>query len=187
VSVDVPVLFATEIVPREQVVAGFMAGETLQVRVTVDGLSPPDEVIVIVDFAEAPGATEDGDSAVAERLKSGAVTTRFITVELLALKLLSPPYAAVMLCVPAVSAEVENVAIPLPFRSELPIWFVPSRKLTVPVGVPPAVVVTVIAKVTVWCRFAEVGAKLNAVAVFAFCTTWLTAGDVLGSESVSPL
>jgi hypothetical protein len=68
VSGEVPVLFATEIVPREQVAAGLATGVTLQVRLTVDGSNPPDEVIVIVDFADAPGATEAGDNAAAERL-----------------------------------------------------------------------------------------------------------------------
>jgi hypothetical protein len=38
-------LLATEIVPREHVAAGFIEGETLQVRATVDGLNPPNEVI----------------------------------------------------------------------------------------------------------------------------------------------
>src|ERR1019366_4364330 len=172
VSVDVPTLLATVIGPSEQVAAGVTAGVTLHlVRTTVAGSSPPNGLIVIVDCADPPGATEDGTSAPAERLKSGAVTTRLTTVDVLTLKLPSPLYAAVMLWVPAVSVEVENVATPLPFRAEVPSCVVPSRKLTVPVGAPAVPGVVVAVNVTVWFRFAAVGAELSAVLVFAFCTT----------------
>jgi hypothetical protein len=91
VSVDVAVLFVTEIGPSEQVAAGRMTGETLQVRVTVDGSIPPNGLIVIVDFADAPGVTDDGKSAAADRLKSGLITTWLNTGEVLMLKLLFPP------------------------------------------------------------------------------------------------
>jgi hypothetical protein len=63
------------------------------------------------------------------------------------------------------------VATPLPFNAELPSCVLPSRKFTVPVGAPPVLGVTVAVSVTVWFRFAEVGAELTAVVVFAFCTT----------------
>jgi hypothetical protein len=82
VRAEVPVLFATEIVPSEQVGAGLAAVETLQVRATVEGLRPPKGLIVIIDCADFPGATEDGNSAPAERLKSGAVNTKLTTVEI---------------------------------------------------------------------------------------------------------
>jgi hypothetical protein len=150
-------------------------------------LSPPVRFTVIVAFADAPGATEDGDSALAEMLKSGAATGRLIIVELLTLKLPSPLYAAAMLWVPAVSVEVEKVATPLPFRVEVPSCVVPSRKFTAPVGVPAVPDVTVAVKVTAWFRFAAVGVAINAVLVFAFCTVWLKTGEVLGSELLSPL
>jgi hypothetical protein len=164
-------LFATEIVPSEQVAAGLTEGETLQVRATPDGLSPFNGVIVMAALADAPGATEDGDSAEDERLKSGAFTGRLTTLEVLLLKLPSPAYAAVMLWVPAVSVEMENVATPLPLRVETPSCVVPSRKLTVPVGEPTVPGVTVAVNVTAWFRFAAVGDELSAVLVFAFCTT----------------
>ena len=84
-SVAAPALFVTEIAPREQVTAGLTTGETVQLSTTVDGLSPPEGSIVIVDFADAPGATEAGDSAVAERPKPGAVTTKLIAADVLRL------------------------------------------------------------------------------------------------------
>jgi hypothetical protein len=52
-------------------------------------------------------------------------------------KLVSPPYEAVMVWPPTESDELENVATPLvsvPAPMEVP----PSKKVTVPVGVPPA-------------------------------------------------
>ena len=75
-------------------------------------------------------------------------TTTFAAVDVLPLKLLSPPYTAVRECVPAVRAAVDNAATPLPLRFELPIWVVPSRKLTVPVGTPDVPGVTVAVSVT---------------------------------------
>lgn len=76
-----PVLLVTEIVPNEQVDAGLTTGETLQLSAIVDGLRPPAGLIVTVDFADAPGATEAGDSAVADRPKSGAVTITLIAAD----------------------------------------------------------------------------------------------------------
>ena len=65
------------------------------------------------------------------------------TAEVLAEKFVSPPYCAVSECVPAVSAEVANVAMPLLFRDPVPSAVVPSKNVTVPVGVPVAVTVAV--------------------------------------------
>jgi hypothetical protein len=83
--VEVPVLFATETAATEQVAAGVTAGETLQVSATVDELSPPEGVIVMVDFADAPGATEAGNSALAERPNPGAVIARLVAGDVLTL------------------------------------------------------------------------------------------------------
>jgi hypothetical protein len=85
VRVAVPVPFSTVIAPNEQVAAGFTTGETLQLSVRLDGFIPPTGLIVIVDFADAPGAIEDGDSVEEVRLKLGAVTTRVTTPEVLPL------------------------------------------------------------------------------------------------------
>ena len=91
VRVAVPALFATEMAASEHVAAGVTAGEILQVRATVDGSSPPKGVTVTVDCADFPGAIEDGLSAPEERPKSGAATARFTALEVLAVKLVSPP------------------------------------------------------------------------------------------------
>ena len=63
-------------------------------------------------------------------------TTVWVNVPLVATaKLASPPYAAVMECAPVAKVDVVNVATPpdtVPIRSVVE----PSRKVTVPVGVP---------------------------------------------------
>ena len=56
-------------------------------------------------------------------------------LDVLAVKFVSPPYTAVIVCVATVSALVGNVALPL-LRVPTPIDVLPSLKVTVPVGVP---------------------------------------------------
>ena len=68
---------------------------------------------------------------------------------------------------PAASVEVENVAVPLPFRLPLPICVVPSRKFTVPVGTPELPDATFAASAMLWFTFAEPGA-FSATLVVAF-------------------
>ena len=55
-------------------------------------------------------------------------------------------------CVPTDSAEVLNVATPEPFSVAVPRTFVPSSKVTVPVGVPEpgALALTVVVNVIDW-------------------------------------
>ena len=81
-------------------------------------------------------------------LASVVVVPAWFTVWLTALlvlpvKLLSPPYTAVMLWLPPVRAAVLNVAV-VPLMVPVPSVVVPSLKVTVPV----APVVTVAVKVT---------------------------------------
>ena len=64
-SVDAP----PEITPNVQVGAGVTTGAMLQARVTLFTLKPPLGVIVAVDWADPPGATDAGDKAVAEMVK----------------------------------------------------------------------------------------------------------------------
>ena len=59
---------------------------------------------------------------------------------------MSPPYLAVIECVPAVSAAVVNDALP-PLRPAVPRELVPSKNSTVPVAVDGD---TVAVKVTGW-------------------------------------
>lgn len=82
---------------------------------------------------------------------------------------------------PAPSAVEENVATPLALRDDVPSCVEPSRKVTVPVGMPAVRDVTV----------AEIESMvelplLRAVVVAAFCTFCPTVGDVVGLKFASP-
>ena len=65
---------------------------------------------------------------------------------------------------------------------------VPSKKETVPVGVPApgALGVTVAVKVTDWPKTDGLGLMDREVAVAAWSTVWLNAVEVLVVKSVSP-
>ncbi len=71
---------------------------------------------------------------------------------MLPLKFVSPLYLAVIEWDPTVNALVANVAWPVASRLPLPRVLVPSRNVTVPVGVPVpgGFTVTVAVKVTDW-------------------------------------
>lgn len=148
VNIEIPLLFATEIAPSEQVGAGLTLVDTLQVKATALGFNPPTGLIVIVEVADAPGLTEGGVKVPGETLKSGATTARLTAVEMLTLKLLSPLYAAEMLCVPAASEEVEKLAASPPLSAVLPSCVLPSRNITVPDGTPAMPGATVAVKLT---------------------------------------
>ena len=87
------------------------------------------------------------------------------TAEVLAEKFVSPPYCAVSECVPAVSAEAANVAMPLLLRDPEPSAVAPSKNVTIPVGVPGAIAVTVAVSVTVPPATEGFTSAVSAVAV----------------------
>lgn len=74
------------------------------------------------------------------------LTNCVIALEVLPLKLLLPLYCAVIEWELTASADVVNVATPLPFSVLVPSELAPSLKVTVPAGVP-CVEVTVAVKV----------------------------------------
>ena len=71
---------------------------------------------------------------------------------MLAVKLPSAPYTAVIEWLPTASEEVVNVAIPEPPKVPVPSAVDPSMKVTMPVGIPEpgATAVIVAVKVTDW-------------------------------------
>jgi hypothetical protein len=103
-----------------------------------------------------------------------ALFTVCATLPLLPLLFESPVYSAVMMCDPAVGADVVKVACPEAFRAVGPDrTVVSSLKVTVPVGVPPpletvAVKVTDCPKVDGFCE------ELTAVVVSALLTVCVT-------------
>jgi|HubBroStandDraft_5_1064220.scaffolds.fasta_scaffold1156332_1 hypothetical protein len=71
-----------------------------------------------------------------------------------------------MLWGPAARADVENVAMPLLFKDEVPSAVAPSTKLTGPVGIVEDCELIVAVRV----KFAEDELEANARFVFAVCT-----------------
>jgi hypothetical protein len=128
-SVPVP----SEVVPSRKVTVPVGVPEVL-------------DVIVAVNVTPAPLGKEATELTNAVVLVTGVMVS-VAAAEVLALKLESPPYAAVMECGPTVSIEIVKVAIPL-FRAPVPSVVVPSRKVTEPVGVPLLPGVTVAVNVT---------------------------------------
>jgi len=93
-----------------------------------------------------------------------------------------PLYVAVILCDPVASDDVLNVAV-LPLNVPDPMFVVPSKNVTVPVGVPEAVV-TVAVKVTLWPAVDGLFDDVIVVVVVAggaAFTTCVNAGDVLAA------
>jgi hypothetical protein len=85
-------------------------------------------------------------------------------------KFASPPYCAVRECVPAARVEATKVATPLLFTELAPSAVVPSKKVTVPVGVPVSDAVTVAVNVTVAPGTEGFTSAVSAVAVEACIT-----------------
>jgi len=72
--------------------------------------------------------------------------------------------------VPTLSVAIERIATPLAFTGELPRVAFPFEKVTVPVGVPVAVELTV-AETAMDCSKVEgLVEEVNAIFVLAFCT-----------------
>jgi hypothetical protein len=130
----------------------------------------------------------DARSAVVVAAAAGALTVSATTGEVEAFRVVLPEYCAVRLCEPAVMVAIWMVATPEPFTAPLPRETLPSKKVTVPVGVPE-VAVTVEVRVTAWAVVAGFGeAVSDAVdAVFApALTVTVVALEAPGAYFESP-
>ena len=76
--------------------------------------------------------------------------------------------------------EGVNIACPLPFSVPEPSTFVPSLKVTIPVGVPVVDDFTVAVKVTGCPKLEGFSDDVTAVVVLALFTVCFTTVDVLG-------
>src|SRR5207245_9001200 len=90
--------------------------------------------------------------------------------DVLPVKVTSPPYTAVMVCVPAPKVESGKVAVPREAQlhvttDAVPIVFAPSLKVTVPLGDPPLWAPTFATKLTVWPTMEGFGLELSVVVV----------------------
>src|SRR5262249_13572045 len=93
-----------------------------------------------------------------------------------------------MECVPALRDVVVNVAWPLAFSVPVPSMVVPSRKFTVPLGVPVpgAVTLTVAVKVTHWPKTGGLGETVNVVGVALDVVTVAVLLDIAMLPETSP-
>ena len=115
-------------------------------KVTVPLGVPEPLLTVAVNVTGFPNTAGFCDEAT-DMLVAIPLTTWLSTLDVLGSKVASPWYAAAIECVPTTSDAVEIEALPAASRVPLPMEVVPSKKSTVPVGVPP-VPVTVAVKVT---------------------------------------
>ena len=122
----------------------------------------------------------------AEFTTIAAVPTVWLTaVEALATKVASPLYCAVTECVPAVRVEIEIAALPPLSVAGAPICDVPSKNVTVPVGVPTAVLVTAAVNITDWVTTEGLIDEARVVAL-GLSTTWVRTLEVLVAKLASP-
>jgi len=108
------------------------------------------EVVDVIVAVNVTGVPLDAEAA---ELTNASVVAVFAMVsvsaaEVLAARVALPEYLAVIECVPTVSVDVAKVATAPPFSVPLPSVVVPSRKVTVPVGVPEVLDEIVAANVT---------------------------------------
>ena len=90
-----------------------------------------------------------------------------------------------MVWLPTERLLVVMLATPVGLRGPLPREEAPSEKLTVPVGVPLAVV-TVAVKVTVWPETEGLAEDARVVVVTALLTCWVRPALVLLVKLASP-
>ena len=80
---------------------------------------------------------------------------------------------------------MDRVATPLPFSTPVPIEAAASKNVTVPVGVPPAVLLTVAVNVTGWPVMEGFTEETSEVAL-GLSTICVMELDVLVAKLVSP-
>jgi len=105
------------------------------------------DLIVVVNVTGAPFDAEAAELTNAVAVAAGVMVS-ITPAEVLPAKFALALYLAVIECVPTVSVDVANVATPLPFSVPVPSIVVPSRKVTIPVGVPLLPGLTVAVHVT---------------------------------------
>lgn len=91
-----------------------------------------------------------------------------------------------MLWVATFKVVVATVAMPLEFKAADPICVLPSMNETVPVGMIPAVEVTVAVNWTDWLSVEGFVDDTSVVLVFSCCTSWLKALDALAAKFPLP-
>ncbi len=106
---------------------------TVPVRVPAPGEIAFTVAVKVTDWPETDGFADE--ASVVELLAWLTVCVSAKVVLSLPIKLLLPPYTAVIVCAATDNADVVKIACPAA-SALLPRVFVPSEKVTVPVGVP---------------------------------------------------
>jgi hypothetical protein len=161
---------------------------SLKVTVPV-GIPEPGALAVTVAVKVTDCPNEEGFALEVRAVVVGSLFTVWVRmVEVLVLKLPSPPYTPVMECAATVRALVVKVATPEPSRVPVPSMAAPSLNVTVPVGVPEpgAEAVTVAVNVTDWPLTDGLAEEATAVPVPALFTVWFTVLEVLVLKLPSP-
>ena len=99
-------------------------------------------------------------------------------LEVLAVKFASPLYFAVMECEPTARVEIVNCALLLESVAE-PKELAPSRKVIVPVALPPYAGTRLAVKVTGWPKAAGLALEETVAVVEAWFTVSVNGEDVL--------
>src|SRR5579863_8881735 len=145
---------------------------------------PEAELTAAVSVTFCPYDDGSTDEAIAVSVATWP-TTWASAAEVLPAKFASPPYTAVMLWLPIDRNESGRVAWPPPFSvTREPSWVPPSKKVTVPVGVPAPGdwALTVAVNVTP-CPYDDgFTDEVTAVLVPAWPTVWASAPEVLGKK-----
>src|ERR1700723_3570362 len=133
--------------------------------------------------------TLEGDT---ESVKLPAVAVMLIetAVEVEFAKFGSPPYCAVIECIPTDSAEVEKVATPDAFSGKAPKIPAPSLKVTWPVGTLVPLAGATLAMIITFAPDVAVAGPVSVVVVLVACvalTVTVKMLDVLGEKFASPL
>jgi len=155
----------------------------MPVGVPAPGATALTVAVKTTDWPNADGFTNE--VTVVELL--ARLTVWVMAVEVLPLKLLSPPYVTVIVWLPTESNEVANVALPA-LKLAVPNVAAPSRNVTVPVGVPVAgaTALTVAVKVTAWPKTDGFTDEVTVVKLLALFTVCVMAEEVLLAKFVSP-
>jgi hypothetical protein len=117
------------------------------VPVNVPAVAEVEVAVKVTDCPTVEGFREDA-TVVAVAAVPPTFTTCVNAGEVLAAKLASPPYRAVMECEPAASVEVRSVASPPAPTVPVPMDVAPSKNVAVPVMAPAVADVTVAVNVT---------------------------------------
>lgn len=135
-------------------------------NVTVPVGAPPAEVVTVaVNVTACPPTAGLSDEVSAVDVARGLMVSA-TAEELLGAKFVSPEYCAKIECEPVVSEEIVNAACPAlaaPVPSDAPL----SKKLTLPDGVPVAVLLTVAVSVIGCPKIEELCGEASVTVVFA--------------------